>query len=316
MALSAWGTDILREKSVCGCSLVRLLFLGASAAATSLGLYYFQRTHGLTGDEASTVRLLRDGDRGRHVRPGLHPRARSDRFGRKAVIYAGMGLTGMGLFGLAVAPTPELAVALFVPAGIGIGAFLSVDWALMSDVIPKHTSARYMGILNAGTAMATPVFLIVGGLTMDTVGRTLGRLRGRWPPCTWPSASSSAALALRQVDARRRELGSRLPDRAGARRGVTEAGASGEADRAAPPRGDGHLAVSAGVDPGPARGSRLLFRVRGEGLEHWPPRRSSWPPTTTPAGTHCWSWPSARSARGSRGSDPRRWTSRRASGTG
>jgi MFS family permease len=119
-----------------------------------------------------------------------------------------MVLTGIGLLGMALAPTPELAIALFVPAGIGIGAFLSVDWALMTDVIPKHTSARYMGILNAGTAMATPVFLIVGGLTMDTVGRLVGKAAG--PVAAMYVAIGFlvlAALALRQVDARRRELG-------------------------------------------------------------------------------------------------------------
>ncbi len=132
----------------------------------------------------------------------------SDRYGRKAVIYAGMGLMAVGLFGWTLAPTPEIAIAVFVPAGIGIGAFLSVDWALMTDVIPKHTSARYMGILNVGTALATPVFLIVGGLTMDFVGRAVGEAAG--PVAAMYVAIgfvALAALALRQVDARRRELG-------------------------------------------------------------------------------------------------------------
>jgi MFS family permease len=122
-----------------------------------------------------------------------------------------MVLTGIGLLGMALAPTPELAIALFVPAGIGIGAFLAVDWALMTDVIPKHTSARYMGILNAGTAMATPVFLIVGGLTMDAVGRLAGDPRAPAGPVAAMYVAIGflvlAALALRQVDARRRELG-------------------------------------------------------------------------------------------------------------
>jgi MFS family permease len=209
VALSAWGSDILREKSVLWLLLVRLLFLGAAAAATSFGLYYFQRTHGLSRGDASQfvfyATVVVAGMSGLASIPGARL---SDRYGRKAVIYGGMVLTGVGLLGLALAPTPELAVALFIPAGIGIGAFLSVDWALMTDVIPKHTSARYMGILNAGTAMATPVFLIVGGLTMDTVGRLLGSAAG--PVAAMYVAMIFlvlAALALRQVDARRRELG-------------------------------------------------------------------------------------------------------------
>jgi len=212
VAMSAWGADILREKSVLWLLLVRLLFLGAAAAATSLGLYYFQRTHGLPRPEASQfvfyATVIVAGMSGLASLPGARL---SDRFGRKPVIYGGMVLTGIGLLGMALAPTPELAIALFVPAGIGIGAFLAVDWALMTDVIPKHTSARYMGILNAGTAMATPVFLIVGGLTMDAVGRLAGDPRAPAGPVAAMYVAIGflvlAALALRQVDARRRELG-------------------------------------------------------------------------------------------------------------
>jgi len=212
VAMSAWGADILREKSVLWLLLVRLLFLGAAAAATSLGLYYFQRTHGLPRPEASQfvfyATVIVAGMSGLASLPGARL---SDRFGRKPVIYGGMVLTGIGLLGMALAPTPQLAIALFVPAGIGIGAFLSVDWALMTDVIPKHTSARYMGILNAGTAMATPVFLIVGGLTMDAVGRLAGDPRAPAGPVAAMYVAIGflvlAALALRQVDARRRELG-------------------------------------------------------------------------------------------------------------
>ena len=212
VARSAWGADILREKSVLWLLLVRLLFLGAAAAATSLGLYYFQRTHGLSEAEAARfvfwATVIVAGMSGLASIPGARF---SDRYGRKPIIYAGMVLTAIGLLGLALAPTPVLAIALFVPAGIGIGAFLSVDWALMTDVIPKHTSARYMGILNAGTAMATPVFLVVGGLTMDAVGRFAGDPRAPGGPVAAMLVAIGflvlAALALRQVDARRRELG-------------------------------------------------------------------------------------------------------------
>ena len=211
VAMSAWGTDILREKSVLWLLLVRLLFLGAAAAATSLGLYYFQRTHGLAQDEAARMVFF-----GTVIVAGMSalaslPGARlSDRYGRKPIIYGGMILTAIGLLGLALAPSPYLAVALFVPAGVGIGAFLSVDWALMTDVIPKQTSARYMGILNAGTAMATPVYLIVGGLVMDAVGRATGDPVAPGGPVAAMYVAIGflglGALALRQVDARRREL--------------------------------------------------------------------------------------------------------------
>jgi MFS family permease len=208
VALSAWGTDILREKSVLWLLAVRLLFLGAAAAVTSLGLIYFVRTHGLTRDEALNFMFVASVIVATMSGLASIPGARlSDRYGRKPVIYVGMGLLAVGLMGMALSPTPELAVAIFLFGGIGLGLFLSVDWALMTDVIPKHTSARYMGILNAGTALASPVFLVVGSLTSFAIAQIAGDAASmRAVMVIGVAFVGLSALALRQVDARRREL--------------------------------------------------------------------------------------------------------------
>ena len=64
-----------------------------------------------------------------------------------------------------------------------------------------------MGILNAGTAMAEPVFLIVAGpLVLDLLGRTLGESVGaRSTMLVAVLFLVGAGLALFRVDARRRE---------------------------------------------------------------------------------------------------------------
>jgi MFS family permease len=208
VARSAWATDILRESSVLWLLVVRLLFLGAYAA-TSLALPYFQRAHGMSQGDAGNTVFLGTAIVGVMTAISAIPGARiSDRVGRKPVIWAAAAIAALGLMGVALAPTPELAIASFVPFGIGMGAFLSVDWALMTDVIPKHTSGRYMGILNAGTAMAEPVFLIIAGpLALDLVGRLLGGALGaRSTMIVAVIFLVGAALALLRVDARRREL--------------------------------------------------------------------------------------------------------------
>ena len=187
--------------------VVRLLFLGAYAA-TSLALPYFQRAHGMSAAEASTTVFIGTAIVGVMTAIAAIPGARiSDRVGRKPVIWAAAVIAGIGLLGVGLAPTPAVAIAAFVPFGIGMGAFLSVDWALMTDVIPKHTSGRYMGILNAGTAMAEPVFLIVAGpLALDLLGRTLGESVGaRSTMLVAVLFLVGAGLALFRVDARRRE---------------------------------------------------------------------------------------------------------------
>jgi MFS family permease len=92
-----------------------------------------------------------------------------------------------------------------VPFGIGVGIFLSVDWALMTDVIPKETTGRYMGILNAGTAAAGPVFLVVAGTVLDRVG-ALDLANG--PRAAMGVAALflvAAGIALLRVDPTRRE---------------------------------------------------------------------------------------------------------------
>ena len=210
IARSAWGADILRERNVLWLLLVRLLFLGA-IASTSLGLSYFGRTHGLDRDAAAGMLLIGTIIVGVTTAAAAVPGGRlSDRFGRKPMIYVACVVAAIGMAGVALAPSPALAVAAFVPFGLGAGIFLSVDWALMTDVIPKETTGRYMGILNAGTAAAGPVYLIVAGLTLDTFSRIELGLGPRAAMMVAAAFLLLAAAALTQVDPRRRELETRL----------------------------------------------------------------------------------------------------------
>ena len=216
IALSAWGRDILQQRDVLWLLLVRLLFLGAYNA-TLIAIGYFRRSHGLSADDADATVFLATAIVGVSTALAAIPGGRlSDRFGRRPVIWAAALIAGIGLLGVAVAPTPGLAIAWWVPFGIGMGIFLSADWALMADVIPKHTAGRYMGILNAGTAMAGPVFIIVAGPVQDLVAAAFGDAAG--PRVAMGVAAgfiALSALALTRVDPRRRE-DEELPTRASA----------------------------------------------------------------------------------------------------
>jgi MFS family permease len=206
IALSAWGRDILEQRDVLWLLLVRLLFLGAYNA-TLIAVGYFRRSHGMSDADADTTVFLATAIVGVSTALAAIPGGRlSDRFGRRPVIWAAGLVAAVGLLGVAVAPTPELAVAAWVPFGIGMGIFLSADWALMADVIPKATSGRYMGILNAGTAMAGPVFIIVAGPIQDLVAAAASDPVG--PRAAMAVAAGfvgMSALALLKVNPRRRE---------------------------------------------------------------------------------------------------------------
>jgi MFS family permease len=205
-ALSAWGRDILRQRDVLWLLVVRLLFLGAYNS-TLIAIGYFRRSHGLSTTDADTTVLIATGIVATFTALAAIPGGRlSDRFGRRPVIWAAGAMATFGLLAVAVAPTPVLAVAAWVPFGIGMGTFLSADWALMSDVIPKHTAGRYMGILNAGTAMAGPVFILIAGPIQDLVAATGSDPLG--PRVAMVIAALfvvAAGLALTRVDPHRRE---------------------------------------------------------------------------------------------------------------
>jgi MFS family permease len=206
VALSAWGRDILQQRSVLWLLVVRLFFLGAYNA-TLIALGYFRRSQGLSDDDANSTVFIATAIVGVSTALAAIPGGRlSDRFGRRPVIWSAALIAGFGLAAVAAAPSPALAVAAWVPFGIGMGVFLSADWALMSDVIPKATAGRYMGILNAGTAMAGPVYIIVAGPVQDAVAAVFSDPAGpRAAMAVGAVFVGLAALALTRVDPRRVE---------------------------------------------------------------------------------------------------------------
>jgi MFS family permease len=211
VALSAWGTDVLHEVNVLWLLLVRLLFLGA-VNVTSLGLFYYGRTHRMPESEAGSLVFITIILVGIATGAAAFPGARlSDRFGRRQMIWGACVLAGVGMLLVAVAPVPWMAIAAFVPFGIGVGTFLSVDWALMTDVIPKETTGRYMGILNVGTAVSGPFFLLVSGTVLDRVGAIDAAAGPRAAMVVAAIFVLGAALALTRVNPARREALAPVP---------------------------------------------------------------------------------------------------------
>jgi MFS family permease len=104
----------------------------------------------------------------------------SDRIGRKRMVYisgAFMALVGAA-FVIApyLVPGQVLTVAYAAGAvfGLGYGAYLSVDWALVADVLPSDaTFARDMGVWNIGLTIPQVLAAVFGGW-MLALGVALG----------------------------------------------------------------------------------------------------------------------------------------------
>lgn len=104
----------------------------------------------------------------------------SDRVGRKRMVYVSgsfMAVVG-AVFVLApyVIPGDVLPVALVMAFifGLGFGAYVSVDWALVADVLPdESTYARDMGVWNIALTLPQ-VFAVVFGGWLLALGVAVG----------------------------------------------------------------------------------------------------------------------------------------------
>ena len=170
-----WDPAILRERSFIRMTLVRLLFLMGTGTFVNISLLYLERVFGVTDpDERSMLWMAALGLAlvGTVVAAMVGARL-SDRTGRKPVAWAAAAIAAVGIALLAMAPgdlpVVGLLGALFL--GAGSGAYLAVDWALMTEIIPLAASGRYMGIANIANSLSGPLGLAIAGPIMDAFFR-------------------------------------------------------------------------------------------------------------------------------------------------
>ena len=78
----------------------------------------------------------------------------SDRFGRKIFIVISGVLGAIGAVMMMGATSLSMVLIAGTVVGIGIGIFLTVNWAWGTDLIPVHEGGRFLGISNIATAGA------------------------------------------------------------------------------------------------------------------------------------------------------------------
>ncbi len=170
IAREAWATDILRERSYVWLLFSRLLFLVAGSLLVNFVVIYLGRAFAMSKEEANAmyVAILIVVVLANVV--AILPASRlSDRVGRKPLIFAACAGGAVGAAIIAV--TPSIPVALLGAAlfGAANGSFLAVDWALMTDIIPRASAGRYMGMSNVATGSAGPLSIALGGIVLDLV---------------------------------------------------------------------------------------------------------------------------------------------------
>jgi MFS family permease len=92
----------------------------------------------------------------------------SDHFGRKRLVYISGSM--MALVGVVFVVTHALPIVITAGAlfGLGYGAYQSVDWALVAEVLPSGgTFARDMGVWNISLSLPQVIAPVLGGPIID-----------------------------------------------------------------------------------------------------------------------------------------------------
>jgi MFS family permease len=172
---SAWGRDVLEEKSYLWMLATRA-FLIAAPAVTLVSAPFFMRRTFEMGDADATLWVFITGAVMVVVSAlSVMPAALlSNKVGRKPIIFATAAAGAAGAAIVALAPALPVAILGAALLGLGAGSFLAVDWALMTDIIPKKTTGRYMGLANVTEAIAaTPLPALLSGLVITAVSIVL-----------------------------------------------------------------------------------------------------------------------------------------------
>lgn len=88
----------------------------------------------------------------------------SDRLSKKSVIYASNAITAVAVLCFIFTNAVTFAYAAAFVFGIGLGAFLTVDWAFATNLLPERDEAKYMGIWHISFTVPQVVAPLVGGV--------------------------------------------------------------------------------------------------------------------------------------------------------
>jgi MFS family permease len=214
IARETWGTDILRERSYVWLVVSRLFFMTAGGILFAYVVIYLKNVFGYDESGAGGVNVAMLIVVAVGTLLVVVPISRlSDRIGRKPVIYGACLVGAVGAAMIALAPHVAVAILGAGLFGMSAGIFLSVDWALMTDIIPRASAGRYMGLSNVATGSAPLFAAAIGGLVLDIAARLGGDAIA--PRVTFFVAvflyGVSALLLRPVVEPRRRRGGTMAP---------------------------------------------------------------------------------------------------------
>ncbi len=168
--------DVKKNRDFVWFLVSRLLILMAFNAFQKFALYFFMDVVGITSPATVTANLLIVV--GVCMAATVYPAGRlSDKVGRKPIIVSSGLLGALGIMLLFFSTSYGYIMLCGALLGIAFGAFMSTNWALATDLLPKGEEARYLGLTNLATAGSSALTLFIIGPMIDffnTYGSGLG----------------------------------------------------------------------------------------------------------------------------------------------
>ncbi len=144
----------------------RLLYLAAVGSIQSFAQYFLKDVVGIANAPAATSTLM--------MVVGLFTVASalpsgwlSDKFGRNSLVKLSGVTAAIGTFLLFLAPNMAMITICGVIIGLSAGIFMTVNWALGTDLVPPGEAGLYLGVSNLAGAGAGIVGAGIGGPMAD-----------------------------------------------------------------------------------------------------------------------------------------------------
>lgn len=88
----------------------------------------------------------------------------SDKTSKKTVVYVSNAVTAAAVLCFLLTSSVNVALAATFVFGAGLGAFMAVDWAFATNLLPDRDEAKYMGIWHVAFTVPQIVAPVIGGL--------------------------------------------------------------------------------------------------------------------------------------------------------
>jgi Na+/melibiose symporter-like transporter len=159
--LKSYRIDVRKSPGFITFLVSRLLFIMALTTLQSFALYFFRDMVRVANPARATVELM--AVLGIGMVGSVYPAGRlSDRIGRQPILLAAGIIGATGILLLLFGPDYGYIIMGGFLQGIAVGAFMSSNWALATDLVPKTEEARYLGLTNLATAGGAALARLIG----------------------------------------------------------------------------------------------------------------------------------------------------------